>query len=391
MYALTVICLVSLIWVDASKKKASEKRASAASTVEGLVYADNSFEFFVDGKSVASDPLLFQPHQAVKFSFDTDTSSTRVYAVKAKDWADSVTGYQFMGASKETDQGQKSLALIGDGALRVLLSDGTVSNSAWKCMTTSYGPTEASVAAGCSTSNFAACRIQNFTEPSGWKTLGFDDSAWQLATEYTDDEAGWGVAPTYDASTRECSTRIDPVSGKSWNPSYVMLDEDQCLDPLAQDWGTSVFIWQPSMYLDNTILCRIEVGSKELPKLAVTTDKKEISQLKREIGHEKKKADRADVKLQQLKAEIKENKEVLGADKAAVAKAANKAAVMKKNKEALSTASSKTDAGAQKQPQEGEEGEVAEKDGKELEEEVAEAPKKDSVASRFKSIFYRSS
>jgi hypothetical protein len=361
--------------------------------VEALVYADNSFEFFVDGKEVASDPLLFRPHQAVKFSFDTDTSSTRVYAVKAKDWADVVTGYEFMGASKETDQGQKSLALIGDGALRVLLSDGTVSNSGWKCMTTSYGPTEASTEAGCSTSNFAPCRIQNFTEPSGWKTLGFDDSTWQAATEYTDDEAGWGVTPTYDASTRQCSTRIDPVSGKSWDPPYVLLDEDQCLDPLAQEWGSSVFIWQPDMYLDNTILCRIEVGPKELPKLAVTTDKKEISQLKREIGREKKKADRADVKLQQLKAEIKENQEVLTADKAAVAKAASKAAVVKTNKEALKTASSKDAtatkdeaAGAAPQPEE-EAKEKDVKDGKE-EEEVAEPPKKASMASKvFKSIF----
>ena len=118
-----VSVLVSGHKKDKDKKAAS--RVSAADTVEALVYGDNYFEFYVDGKLVKQDPLGFTPHNAISFSFETDTSSSRVYAVKAKDWADVTTGFEYMSAYKEVDDGQKSMAKLGDGALRVLLSEDT--------------------------------------------------------------------------------------------------------------------------------------------------------------------------------------------------------------------------------------------------------------------------
>ena len=329
-------CYIITVTSDRGKKSSS-KRLDASSTVEALVFADNYFEFYVDGKLIKQDPFGFTPHQAVKFSFDTDTSSSRVYAIKAKDWADVSTGYEYMSAYKEISSGQKSMAKLGSGDLRVLLSDGIVSSSEWKCFTTSYGPT----GDDCSNTNFDACRIQNTTEPDGWKYLGYDDSKWNNAVEYSDDEADWGLTPSYDSATRQCSTRTSPVTGKDWNPPYLLLDEDECLDPREQDWGSSVFIWQGDLEKDNTILCRIEVSPKEKSKVEIEVNKEEIKELKQEIVKEKKKAAKASIQYQQFKAEIKENKEVLSADKEALGKENKKKEVVKISKEAMGLRKSK--------------------------------------------------
>lgn len=327
---------------DKQDKKAAS-RVSAADTVGALVYGDNYFEFYVDGKLVKQDPLGFTPHNAIKFSFETDTSSSRVYAIKAKDWADTTTGFEYMSAYKEVDDGQKSMAKLGSGALRVLLSDGVVSSSEWKCFTMSYGPTDASIENGCSNSHFSACRVQNYTEPDGWKYLGFNDKSWKSAVEYSDDDAGWGLTPLYDSTTGQCSTRTDPISGKDWNPPYLLLDEDDCLDPKAQDWGSSVFIWQGDLEKDNTVLCRIEVSAEDAPKEQAEINKKQVKELKQEIIKEKKQAVKADAVYKNLKAEIKENKEVLKADKEALGIHAQKKQVLKIDQAALGLSSKKSE------------------------------------------------
>jgi hypothetical protein len=48
------------------------------------------------------------------------------------------------------------------------MSDGTVSSKAWKCFTTSFGPTDASITAGCSSKNLDICEISFTTEPTDW-------------------------------------------------------------------------------------------------------------------------------------------------------------------------------------------------------------------------------
>jgi hypothetical protein len=83
--------------------------------------------------------------------------------------------------------------------LRLTFSDGTISDSRWKCFTTSYGPTEESVAAGCSATNLDPCKLEYTDEPDGWKLLDFDDSTWSSATEFTDEEAGKSNSFYYDS------------------------------------------------------------------------------------------------------------------------------------------------------------------------------------------------
>tara|TARA_B110000285_G_C14745954_1_gene432967 strand:+ start:85 stop:648 length:564 start_codon:yes stop_codon:yes gene_type:complete len=164
--------------------------ASAATpqTIRGFIYADNWFEFYFNGVLIKTDPLTFTPHQACEVSFEWDGVSERQYAFKASDYA-STSGYEY------TDTNNPGL---GDGAFIAWFTDGTSTSSAWKVFTTSYGPTDASITSGCSSSNLTPCAIETTTEPTGWSgDSSFDDSAWSTATTYTEAQAGWGRSPDW--------------------------------------------------------------------------------------------------------------------------------------------------------------------------------------------------
>lgn len=225
----------------------------ATETITGTIYADNYFEFYVNGVLVKTDPLDFTPHNAVKFSFTHTVGESKTYAVKAKDFA-TPTGYEYTNTS--TPQ-------LGDGALRIILSDGTVTNKNWKCFTTNYGPTAASITAGCSATNLTPCALQITAEPTNWTSPSFDHSSWSAASEFTEAQAGWGTAPTY--SNGLCGTLTDGYTRQTKNPSAISTTADECLSPRIQTWGSSVFIWQGDLEKDNTILCRLVVSGSVTP------------------------------------------------------------------------------------------------------------------------------
>ena len=129
---------------------------------------------------VKSDPIDFTPHQAVKFTFDVTSGVSRQYAIKANDFS-TESGFEYTNTTSPQ---------LGDGSLLISLSDGTVSSAAWKCMTTSYGPTDESIAAGCSAKNLDPCELSHTDEPDGWTLITYDDSDWDIATTYTETEAG---------------------------------------------------------------------------------------------------------------------------------------------------------------------------------------------------------
>lgn len=223
--------------------------SSATTTVSALIYADNYFEFYVNGNLVKKDPLDFTPHNAVKFTFTKTVGVTNQYAVKANDFATS-SGYEYTNSTTRQPG-------IGDGGLKMLFSDGTVSSTSWKCMTTSYGPTDASIKAGCSAQNLTPCQVSTTAEPDNWTQLSFDDSKWATASTFTDQQAGWGVTPTYQNGN--CMTLTDPYTAQPKSPSFQATTADECIQPAVQNWGTAKFMWRPSMDYDNTILCRLKV------------------------------------------------------------------------------------------------------------------------------------
>lgn len=219
--------------------------------VNATIYADNYFEFYVNDALIKKDPLDFTPHNAVSFAFSVNKGEKRVYAIKASDFA-SESGYEYTKTSSPQ---------LGDGALRIVMSDCTVSNKNWKCFTTSFGPTDESNSAGCDSSHLNLCKINKVEEPTGWRTLNFDDSSWKQATEYSESDAGWGMTPSY--SNGLCKTLTDPETRQNKNPDSLATTSDECLAPKSQNWGDSEFIWQPDLKRDNTILCRLVVSGND--------------------------------------------------------------------------------------------------------------------------------
>ncbi|OLP74902.1 hypothetical protein AK812_SmicGene45419, partial [Symbiodinium microadriaticum] len=129
--------------------------AAALSDLEditGYIYCDNYFEFYFNGQLIAKDPLDFTPHNAVKVSFQYDetANASKTYAILCQDYASS-SGYEYT----QTDRAQ-----LGDGALLAEFSDGIRTTSDWKSYVVTFGPTDASITNGCSSSNLSPCQVQ---------------------------------------------------------------------------------------------------------------------------------------------------------------------------------------------------------------------------------------
>lgn len=216
--------------------------------VVGTVYCDNKFTLWVNGKLVATDPIDFTPHQAVRVEFDWDGASDITYALECEDFA-SLSGYEYVGTQRPQ---------LGDGALIAQFDDGfeTVTSSAdWRAHVATFGPTDASIDAGCSPTSLAACAVENRGTPEGWSSVGFDDRGWELATSYSPAEAGWGRPPRWSDSGG-CCGMTSPVDRSSLGCDAAVV-QDQCLDPRSElAGGAAEFIWGADLERDNRVLFR---------------------------------------------------------------------------------------------------------------------------------------
>jgi phosphatidylethanolamine-binding protein (PEBP) family uncharacterized protein len=171
-------------------------KPAMSDTVHIDVYADNWFAMFINGELVAVDSIKFTPHNVV--SLDILPEYPMTIAVIAKDNADWNTGMEY---------GDH----IGDGGFIVKFSDGTVSNAKWKAMSYFKGPLD---------HDAKNPKVVHTPIPDGWWKVGFDDSKWPFATEYTEE-------------------RVNPKE------PYFKID-----------FSGARFIWSEDLDLDNTILFR---------------------------------------------------------------------------------------------------------------------------------------
>lgn len=244
-------------------------------TITGLIYCDNQFEFYFNGELVATDPLDFRPHQAVNVSFTWDGVSDKVYAIKCQDYA-TESGYEYT----EADGTLRGVSTnLGDGALLAKFSDGTRSDTSWVVYTQTYGPTQASIDAGCNATALDLCEIEDRGYPTNWETVGFDDSAWIAASTFDADTVGWGRTPTFRTAdesgwsdgTTTCGELVNPLTGYALTApdNYMNLTEDYCLDPRVvmcggnEQCGESddeeMFIWNSELLYDNIVFFRLTV------------------------------------------------------------------------------------------------------------------------------------
>lgn len=216
-------------------------------TVVGTVYCDNKFMLWVNGQNIATDPVDFTPHQAVRVAFEWNGTASITYAIQCEDYA-SDSGFEYIGSVSPQ---------LGDGALIAEFDDGlgTVTSANWRAYTATFGPTDASLSAGCSANNLSKCVVVDRGTPERWTEPTFDDSQWEFATLYSAAEAGWGRPPTW-SSKEGCCTLTSPVDRSSLGCD-TSLTENECLVPRVEFTKTSAdFIWAADIERDNRVLFR---------------------------------------------------------------------------------------------------------------------------------------
>lgn len=181
--------------VQAPDKKLRKPQIS--DTVRLNVYADNWFILYINGELIAVDSIKFIPHNVV--SVDVLPTYPMTIAVMARDNADPKTGMEYANTQ------------IGDGGFILKFGDGTVTNTQWKAKAFSRGPVDRD------TKN---PRVENIPIPDDWYAIGFDDSSWSFAKEFSEEQVG-PKQPFFDA-----------------------------------DFKGAQFIWSDDIELDNTVIFR---------------------------------------------------------------------------------------------------------------------------------------
>jgi hypothetical protein len=195
---------VAIVTLLLTTKAAAQERPATTlrkpemnDTIRATIYADNSFQLYLNGELVAVDSIRFIPHNVIEV--DVLPAYPLTIAVLAEDNADPKTGMEYANTN------------IGDGGLVLKFGDGTVTDKSWRTLVVSRGPVDGD------TRN---PRVENTPLPDGWQRPGFDDSGWAAATEYTEEEIG---------------------------PKQPYF---------AHDFKGAKFIWSSNVKLDNRVLFR---------------------------------------------------------------------------------------------------------------------------------------
>ncbi len=186
--------IAGIAWIAWGQGPASSKirKPQMSDTVKANIYADNWFVLYIK----------FIPHNVV--SVDILPSYPMTIAVMAKDNADPKTGMEYANTN------------IGDAGFILKFGDGTVTNAKWKAKKFSWGPIDRDT---------KKPRVENIPIPENWHAVDFDDSAWDRAKEYTEEQVG---------------------------PKQPFFEHD---------FQGAKFIWTDDIELDNTVIFRHVVRS----------------------------------------------------------------------------------------------------------------------------------
>ena len=200
----------------------------------GYLFGDNYFEFFVNGEIIAVDPVPYWPFNtsAVRFK----VKRPFVAGVKMIDWSEN------LGLGSETMRGVPFHT--GDGGFVAVFknADGDVistTDNSWKVQPYYIAPLlDASCVAADRTSENCVVPPKPEAEnaygahwklPEDWGSKNFDDSHWQNATLYTNEDIGGSIQrPAYQ--------------------NFTGLFDDPAND--------AEFIWSKNLLLDNVVLGR---------------------------------------------------------------------------------------------------------------------------------------
>ncbi|GJL59906.1 MAG: hypothetical protein NPIRA03_27630 [Nitrospirales bacterium] len=224
---------------DLELKKVPVMDAGGKETFTAYIFADNYFEFYVNGKLLAVDAVPFTPFNSSVIRFMVDRPFS--VAVMAVDWEEN------LGLGSESNRGWPYHP--GDGGFVAVIRDESgktvgITNGAWKAQTFYTGPLQDRSclkvvgqrrdSSACSTESVRDGRsfsAAHWSIPDNWFATDFDDSSWPRASVFTNDTVGVDNKPAF------------------------MNFTDIFDDPKAD----ADFIWSASLILDNLVLLRTTV------------------------------------------------------------------------------------------------------------------------------------
>ena len=206
------------------------------SEITAYLFADNYYEFYVNGVYAGRDAVNFTPFNSHAAQFQAAYPIT--YAVLLVDWE------EYAGIGLEERGGDYH---IGDGGFAAAFSDGRVTNTDWVCKAFYIAPLDDPScvsfdangnpdSSACPSSDQQVSCVSNDPEgscqalhvelPSNWMAPEFDDSGWLPASTYTADE---------------------------------VTNSEAYRDYAGSLFAGADFIWTSNLDLDNLVACRITV------------------------------------------------------------------------------------------------------------------------------------
>ena len=215
--------LVSFMALCLSACSGSSASVDAGSgRFKGEAWADNWFSLSLGEKLIVEDSVPITTERSFNAeTFSFDASYPLVLAFVLKDFKQNDSGLEYIGAANQQ---------MGDGGFIFQLTDTALgrvvhtSSAAWRCKVIHKAPTNKTCAKDPTPEKTCLSVIES--EPVGWRSATYDDSAWSSATEYT--EAA--VSPK------------DGYNQISWNAAAKL-------------------IWTADLQTDNTLLCRTRVNA----------------------------------------------------------------------------------------------------------------------------------
>lgn len=210
--------------------------AGGTEVITGYLFGDNYFELYVNGTLIGIDPVPFTPFNSNVVRFRVNKPYT--LAVKLVDWEEN------LGLGTENNQG--SSYHPGDGGFVAVFKDAnnaivSTTGNEWKAQTyytapiydltclTESGTTRSSSSCTTAGSNDGSqAYAVHWAIPADWKLASFDDSAWPMATTYTNTVIG--------------------VNNKAAYTNFTDIFDDSSND--------AEFIWSTNVVLDNLVLVR---------------------------------------------------------------------------------------------------------------------------------------
>ncbi|MEM7134575.1 MAG: hypothetical protein AAF702_50380 [Chloroflexota bacterium] len=210
----------------------------SGSEITAYLFADNYYEFYVNGTFAGRDSVPFIPFDSKAVRFQAEYPIT--YAVLMVDWEE----YNGIGLENGRDG-----VSIGDGGFIATFSDGTTTNAEWVCKPFYIAPLDNNScvvidengnadSSACNSTNETVSCLSNDPEnscmayleelPANWMAKEYDDSAWLSATTYTAD----------DVTNAE-----------------AFRDYEETL------FAGADFIWSSNLVLDNAVVCRATIDA----------------------------------------------------------------------------------------------------------------------------------